>query len=57
VVCSYLYELAQVFNRFYERQRIIGDEREANRLYLVDAYTASLKRGLNVLGIDAPEHM
>ncbi len=57
LVCNYLYELAQVFNRFYERQRIIGDEREAERLFLVESYAASLKRGLNVLGIDAPERM
>jgi len=57
LVCNYLYELAQVFNRFYERQRIIGDEREAERLFLVETYADSLKRGLNVLGIDAPERM
>lgn len=57
LVCNYLYELAQVFNRFYERQRIIGDEREAERLFLVESYASSLKRGLNVLGIDAPERM
>ena len=57
LVCSYLYELAQVFNRFYERQRIIGDEREAERLFLVEVYADTLKRGLNVLGIDAPERM
>ena len=57
LVCNYLYELAQTFNRFYERERIVGDDREAERLYLVSTYTDRLARGLNLLGIDAPEHL
>ncbi len=57
LVCTYLYELAQVFNRFYEGSRIIGDEREAERSYLVSIYTATLKGGLGLLGIDAPERL
>lgn len=56
-ICSYLYELAQEFNRFYERSRIIGDEREAERLYLVGLYADTLARGLGLLGIVAPERM
>lgn len=57
LVCSYLYELAQVFNRFYEKARIIGDEREAVRLSLVGLYAGTLKKGLGLLGIDAPEQL
>ena len=57
VVCTYLYELAQTFNRFYEQSRIIGDEREAFRLQLVHVYADILKRGLGLLGIAAPETM
>lgn len=57
LVCTYLFELAQVFNRFYEKSRIAGDDREAIRLQLVKAYTAILCRGLTVLGIPAPETM
>lgn len=57
LVCNYLYELAGEFNRFYERSRIIGDEREAERLYLVERYAATLKSGLGLLGIDAPERL
>ncbi len=57
LVCTYLYELAQVFNRFYEKSRIIDDEREPERLYLVERYTATLKSGLGLLGIDAPERL
>jgi len=56
-ICTYLYELAQEFNRFYERNRVLGDEREAQRLALVNVYAASLKKGLDLLGITAPERM
>jgi len=56
-ICTYLYELAQQFNSFYEHNRVIGDEREAMRLRLVDYYAQTLKRGLNLLGIVAPEKM
>ncbi len=56
-VCTYLYELAQTFNRFYEHNRVIGDEREALRLGLVQVYADTLRRGLELLGITAPDRM
>ena len=56
-ICTYLYELAQEFNRFYEHNRVIDDPREQTRLGLIAAYTATLKNGLNLLGITAPESM
>jgi arginyl-tRNA synthetase len=56
-ICTYLYELAQEFNRFYEGNRVIGDDREAARLQLVTCYADTLKDGLNLLGITAPESM
>ncbi len=56
-ICTYLYELAQTFNRFYENSRVIEDEREAVRVQLVMAYNAILRRGLGVLGIPTPELM
>lgn len=57
IICTYLYELAQTFNRFYEQSRIVGDEREAIRGQLVRAYVGILKDGLTILGIQAPDHM
>jgi arginyl-tRNA synthetase len=57
LVCTYLYELAQEFNRFYEGSRIVGDDREAERAQLVRAYAGILKAGLTVLGIPAPDRM
>jgi len=56
-ICTYLYELAQKFNQFYEHNRVIGDEREAVRLQLVENYADTLKNGLNLLGIAAPDRM
>lgn len=56
-ICTYLYELAQEFNRFYENNRVIGDEREHIRLHLVAAYAAVLGSGLRILSIPTPEKM
>ncbi len=56
-ICTYLYELAQVFNRFYENNRVIGHDREAARLWLVSTYADILKDGLSLLGIYAPDKM
>lgn len=56
-ICTYLYELAQVFNRFYENSKVVGDEREAIRRRLVGQYADTLKTGLETLGISAPNKM
>jgi arginyl-tRNA synthetase len=56
-ICSYLYELAQTFNHFYEHNRVIGDEREAIRLMLLENYADTLQAGLGLLGIVAPDKM
>jgi arginyl-tRNA synthetase len=56
-VCTYLYELAQVFNRFYENERIIDHEREAIRGSMVSSYANVLQAGFKVLNIPAPDHI
>ncbi len=56
-ICTYLYDLAQTFNRFYESNRVLGSEREAARLQLVLKYQKILKDGLDILGIEAPERL
>ncbi len=56
-ICTYLYELAQTFNSFYEHNRVLGHERAGHRLALVEAYANTLKRGLELLGIKAPDSM
>jgi arginyl-tRNA synthetase len=57
LVCTYLYELAQVFNRFYEKSHVIDDPREGVRRQLVAAYAGILKNGLHILGIQTPDRM
>lgn len=56
-ICGYLYELAVTFNRFYEQSRVIGHERAAERVGLVQAYEKTLSHGLTVLGMPKPEQM
>lgn len=56
-ICNYLFELAQEFNRYYEKNHVVGDPLEAHRASLVAIYADTLKAGLAVLGIHAPETM
>lgn len=53
-ICTYLYELAQTFNRFYEHNRVVGHDRQITRQLLVRLYADVLKDGLELLGIAAP---
>lgn len=54
-ICNYLFELAQEFNRYYEKNHVIGSEKEKHRAELVALYADTLKAGLHILGIVAPE--
>ena len=56
-ICTYLYELAQNFNRFYEHNRVLDDPRQDLRIKLVQSYADTLKSGLELLNIPAPERM
>ncbi|HSX45237.1 MAG TPA: arginine--tRNA ligase [Candidatus Saccharimonadales bacterium] len=56
-ICTYLYELAQTFNHFYEKNRVIDDKRQTIRIKLVKSYADVLKNGLGLLSINAPEKM
>ena len=56
-ICNYLFELAQEFNRYYEKNRVIGSDQEAHRASLVALYADTLQAGSTILGIDAPEQL
>lgn len=56
-ICTHLYELTQEFNRFYETNRVVGDERQAVRIALVERYQKTLQSGLELLGIGAPKKL
>jgi len=55
----YLLELAGEFHRYYNRQRVITDDRELSqaRLLLVVNAQKTIRRGLEILGVDAPLRM
>ncbi|OGM28536.1 arginine--tRNA ligase [Candidatus Woesebacteria bacterium RIFCSPHIGHO2_01_FULL_41_10] len=57
IICNYLYSLAQNYNAFYGVEQIVGSEREALRLGLTAATGQTIKNGLHLLGISAPEKM
>jgi arginyl-tRNA synthetase len=59
ILCTYLFELAQAFNLFYQKLPILkSEEAERNfRLQLTETTGSVLKRGLMLLGIAAPASM
>jgi arginyl-tRNA synthetase len=56
-IALYLHALAQEFNRFYEHNRVIDDQRSQTRLAILSAYSIVLKNGLDLLNIEAPERI
>lgn len=56
-VTTYLTELAGAFSSWYAGEKIIGSENEAYKLALVTAFAQTMKNGLWLLGIQAPEKM
>lgn len=57
VMCAYIYELSKRFNGFYERNKVLGDPREEQRLALVLMVREVIKRGFQTLGIKVVEAM
>ena len=56
-ICTYLFELAQEFNRYYEKNQVVGSDLQTHRAGLVALYADTLQAGLAILGIHAPEKM
>ena len=58
-LCSYLFELSQVFNRFYDQVPVLKAEEPArgSRLALCRLTADTLKQGLGLLGIPTLERM
>jgi len=57
VLCTYLYDLAQKYNGFYNINRILDSDNEEFRLALTFGVGQVLKNGLKLLGIASPERM
>jgi len=58
-LCTYLFELSQVFNRFYDQVPVLKaeDPSRASRLALCRLSADTLKLGLGLLGIPTLERM
>jgi arginyl-tRNA synthetase len=58
-VAAYLIELAKAFHGFYHRCRVVGepDDVAAFRIDLCRATAATVKTGLDLLGVEAPDRM
>ncbi len=57
LLAVYLLDLARLYNLFYQECRIIDSEKEEFRLKLSSEVGKILKKGLYLLGIEAPERM
>lgn len=57
LLCTYLFELAQKYNTFYNMHAIVGSKEEKIRLALTQATKQILQNGLKLLAIDTPERM
>ena len=59
-VCSYIYDLANAFNRFYHETKILAEENEERKAGLIALLVLTrdvLEACIDVLGFSAPERM
>ena len=58
-ITGYLMEVADHFHRFYERCRVLGEDKKLSwaRLALVESVQIIIRNGLHLLGVSAPERM
>ena len=56
-VASYLFDLGQAFNSFYQNVRVLDSEDSDFLLGVVNATALTMKEGLSVLGIRVVERM
>jgi arginyl-tRNA synthetase len=59
-ICEYLYDLANLFNKFYQDNRIIAEtnqEKKISWIKLITMVKNVLETGLDLLGLEAPEKM
>jgi arginyl-tRNA synthetase len=59
-ICSYIYDLANAFNRFYHETKIISEENDTTRAGWIKLLTLTrdvLEASIDLLGFKAPERM
>jgi arginyl-tRNA synthetase len=59
-ICSYIYDLANAFNRFYHETKILSEENEEQKaawIALLELTKKVMETSIDLLGFDAPERM
>lgn len=56
-IANYLSDLCEEFNTFYHECEVLGSEREASRLELVELFVKVSDKGLELLGIESLDKM
>lgn len=59
-ICEYVYDVSNLFNRFYHENRIITEEDQNKKMSWINLITLTrdvLEACLDILGIEAPERM
>ncbi len=57
LIANYLFNLAQKFNLFYQKHKVVGSGNEEFRTRLITSVGQVLKNGLNLLGVETVEKM
>jgi arginyl-tRNA synthetase len=57
IVANYVFELSSLFNEFYHATRVVGSDRESDRLALVQAVMQVIENALGLIGIDVIKEM
>ena len=55
VICDYLHKIADTFNSFYEKNRIIGDQKENSRLLITKAFKDITEKLSDFVGMELLE--
>lgn len=59
-ITTYLIELAKEFHSYYERNRVIDETKpvvSSSRIFILKGVKQILKKGLNIIGVNAPDEM
>jgi len=59
-ICEYIYDVANLFNKFYHDNRIISEENNERRMSWIKLITITknvLETGLDLLGLEVPDKM
>ena len=58
-ICTYLYELANVFNSYYQKVKILqSDEKTLNsKITMLKLLKRIFETGIDLLGFEAPDRM